>query len=342
MLETSARLLRLLTLLHARREWSGHDLAVRLEVTPRTVRRDVGKLRALGYPVNAVPGASGGYRLGAGSHLPPLLLADDEAVAVVLALRTSTLGAASDIGESSLQALIKLEQVLPTRLRHRVSALAETVVVIGSVASTVNAATLSTLGAACRDLLGVRFRYRDHNGMESARNAEPYRLVATGRRWYLLAFDTDRQDWRTFRVDRMVLLTPGGPSFAARQLPDRDIAGWTHDGVTQRAYRYTGRFTIHAAAHEVADLVSSAQGVLEPLTDHTCSFVTGSDTLSALAVHVAGIGFELDVHEPPELIEHLAQVGARLTASVQRSAAVRRGSTAATSPAPTSPAGAAG
>src|SRR5882757_6172216 len=205
MLETSARLLRLLSLLQMHRDWSGPDLAERLGVTTRTIRNDVDRLRNLGYPIHATSGVAGGYRLGAGAELPPLLLDDDEAVAVAVGLRTAAGQGIEGIGETSVRALAKLEQVLPDRLRRRVSALhAFTVPLLrGARGSAVDPGVLTELANACRDSEQLRFSYRDHNGSETRRAAEPHRLVCTEHRWYLVAWDTDRADWRTFRVDRI-------------------------------------------------------------------------------------------------------------------------------------------
>src|SRR6266511_595833 len=213
MLETSARLLRLLSLLQARRDWTGADLADRLGVSARTVRRDVERLRDLGYPVHATRGTDGGYRLGAGAAMPPLLLDDEEAVAVAVGLRTATGGAIAGIEETSVRALAKLEQVLPSRLRRRVNALQTYTVRIppDSPVPTVEPAVLTVLAACCRDHERLRFDYRDHDGSASVRTVEPHRLVNWGRRWYLVAWDVDRRDWRTFRVDRIAPREPTGP-----------------------------------------------------------------------------------------------------------------------------------
>ncbi|WP_197359093.1 helix-turn-helix transcriptional regulator, partial [Streptomyces clavuligerus] len=212
MLETSARLLRLLSLLQAHREWSGAELAERLGVTARTVRRDADRLRALGYPVNASPGTGGGYRLGAGARLPPLLLDDEEAVAVAVGLRTSAGQGVEGIGETSVRALAKLEQVLPDRLRRRVSTLnSVTVPMLRVPRVQVDPSVLTELATACRDSEKLRFRYRDHSGSGTRRTVEPHRLVCTERRWYLVAWDLDRADWRTFRVDRVTPTPPHGP-----------------------------------------------------------------------------------------------------------------------------------
>lgn len=216
---TSARLLRLLSLLQAHREWSGADLADRLGVTARTVRRDVDRLRELGYPVHASPGTGGGYQLGAGAALPPLLLDDEEAVAVAVVLRTAAGGGLEGIEETSVRALAKLEQVLPDRLRRRVEAFTSfTVPMLGGRGGpTVGADVLTELAFACRDRERVRFDYRDHQGREGRRTVEPHRLVFTERRWYLVAWDVDRRDWRTFRADRLTPRPPHGPRFEPRR-----------------------------------------------------------------------------------------------------------------------------
>ncbi|TDD13854.1 YafY family transcriptional regulator, partial [Actinomadura sp. KC06] len=209
---SSARLLRLLSLLQARREWPGPELAGRLGVSVRTVRRDVDRLRELGYPVHATPGAAGGYGLEAGTAMPPLLLDDEEAVAIAVGLRAAAGGAVEGIGEASVRALAKLEQVLPSRLRRRVTALhtATTPLTGPPAGPAVDPETLTVLAAACRDRERVRFAYRDAGGAETGRHAEPYGLVTAGRRWYLVAYDADRGAWRTFRADRISRPRPTG------------------------------------------------------------------------------------------------------------------------------------
>ncbi len=206
MLETSARLLKLLSLLQSPRDWSGAALAAELGVGVRTVRRDVEKLRTLGYPVDALPGVAG-YRLGAGAALPPLLLDDEEAVAVAIGLRAAATGSVAGIEESSVRALTKLEQVLPSRLRHRIKLL-QAVAVTPSGGPPVDPDVLLTTAAASRDHQRLRFDYRNHDGTATTRTTEPHRLVHTGRRWYLVAWDLDRSDWRTFRLDRLLAADP--------------------------------------------------------------------------------------------------------------------------------------
>src|SRR6267154_2610598 len=210
MLETSARLLRLLSLLQARRDWTSAELAIRLGVTARTIRNDIDRLRGLGYPVDARPGVSGGYRLGTGGALPPLLLDDDEAVAVAIGLRTAASGSIAGIEETSVRALAKLQQVLPSRLRRKVSAFQSYAMPTPSHGPQVDPDVLTVIASACRDHERLRFDYTAHSGAASRRSVEPYRLVNDRRRWYLMAWDTDRDDWRTFRADRIEPRTPAG------------------------------------------------------------------------------------------------------------------------------------
>jgi predicted DNA-binding transcriptional regulator YafY len=314
MLETSARLLRLLSLLQAKPEWTGGELAERLEITPRTVRRDVEKLRGLGYPVEATPGVAGGYRLGRGASLPPLLLDDEEAVAVAVGLRTAAGGSVTGLAETSLRALAKLEQLLPARLRHRVAAVHAAVVPMPAGGPAVDADSLIALAAACRDNLRVRFDYRSgKEGRESLRDVEPHRLVHTGRLWYLIAFDLDRQDWRTFRVDRLRLWTPSGPRFTPRQ-PPADLPGYVSQSVSTAPYRYQAKLLMHAPLAIMAERTSPSSGRLEAVDEHTCLLHTGSNSLDELAVYVAIKGVDFDILEPPELLDKIGELAGRLSA----------------------------
>ncbi|WP_084957037.1 helix-turn-helix transcriptional regulator [Thermoactinospora rubra] len=311
---SSARLLRLLALLQTYRPWSGAELADRLGVTPRTVRRDVDRLRELGYTVHAVAGVAG-YRLGAGSDLPPLLLDDEEAVAVAVGLRTAAGGGVTGIEESSMRALAKLERVLPSRLRHRVQALQSMTVPMTADGPTVDPGTLTAIAAACRNHETLRFDYQAHDGDRTTRRAEPYRLVATGRRWYLVAYDLERADWRTFRLDRLTLRTPNGPRFVPRD-PPADLAGYTSHAISTAPYRYRGRFTVHAPAATVAQRISPTTGAVEAVDERTCTLVCGSNSLDELALWVALIGAPFTVHEPPELAEHIRTLAIRLMEAV--------------------------
>ncbi|MFC9472167.1 helix-turn-helix transcriptional regulator [Nocardia sp. NPDC056952] len=315
MLETSARLLELLSLLQTPRVWTGADLAERLEVDARTVRRDIDKLRTLGYPVHAVAGTAG-YRLGAGTKLPPLLLNDDEAVAVVLGLRTAAGGSVTGIEESSLRALAKLEQILPSRLRHRVSALDAATVTVPAGTATVDPEVLTAIAAAIRDHEQLRFDYRTHDGTEVRRTAEPHRLVHTGRRWYLVGWDVEKQDWRTYRVDRLRPRIPTGPRFTPREAPEVDLGGWVSRGVSTSAYRYQARITLEVPAAVAADRIPPTVGVIEAIDEGHCLLRTGSNSLDEMAVYTALFGFGFHVHEPPELIEHLRALADRVTAAI--------------------------
>ncbi|MEV7727875.1 YafY family protein [Streptomyces sp. NPDC087917] len=319
MLDTSARLLRLLSLLQARREWTGPDLADRLGVTPRTVRRDVDRLRELGYPVNASPGTGGGYQLGAGAELPPLLLDDDEAVAVAVGLRTAAGNGVEGIGEASVRALAKLEQVLPSRLRRRVSALNEFTVPMlrGPAAAGVDPSVLTDLAAACRDTERLRFGYRDHQGGLSRRTVEPHRLVCTERRWYLVAWDLDRQDWRTFRADRIEPRPPHGPRFTPRPPPAEDLAAYVSRGVSQQVYAARAVLRLRIPAEEAARTIGPSAGALEPIDAHSCLLRTGATNQDVLVIHVMLLGCEFEVVEPPELTERIRAARDRLSRALE-------------------------
>jgi predicted DNA-binding transcriptional regulator YafY len=302
MAETSARLLRLLSLLQTRRDWTGPELADRLGVTTRTVRNDVGRLRSLGYPVHATPGVAGGYRLGAGAALPPLLLDDDEAVAVAVGLRTAAGGAVTGIEETSLRALAKLEQVLPARLRHRVSAVQAVTVAITGPGPTVDPAVLTAVADACRDHERLRFGYRDHTGTTSLRTVEPHRLVNWGRRWYLVAWDPDRQDWRTFRADRMAPHAPTGPRFQPRDPPDGDVAAYVTRNVGSATWRYQAQIRVHASADVVAAKLPFTLGPVQAVDEHTCLLNAGSDSPHMLAVYLGMLDVDFEITDPPELV----------------------------------------
>ncbi|MCC3761846.1 WYL domain-containing protein [Glycomyces sp. TRM65418] len=277
---TSARLLRLLSLLQTPREWSGSELAERLEVSRRTVRRDVDRLRGLGYPVHATRGGAGGYRLAAGAKLPPLLLDDEEAVAVAVSLRSAALGTVAGLQDTARRALSKLEQVLPPRLRGPVRAIeAATVTIPDRDTPTVTPAALAALATACRDRQSLRFDYTAHDGTGSYRRTEPLRLVSWGERWYLVAFDLDRDDWRTFRVDRIEPRGPTGPPFAAREAPAGDLtASLTRQFGAMWPVRAV--FRVHAPAERIAPGIAPADGVVEAVDDATCLVTLGgSDPL---------------------------------------------------------------
>ena len=312
MLNTSARLLRLLSLFQARRYWSGADLAGRLEVTARTLRRDVDRLRSLGYPVHSTSGTAGGYQLGAGANLPPLLLDDDEAVAVALGLRTSASGSVGGIEEASVRALLKIEQVLPPRLRQRVAALHGFIVPLAGRGPTVDAERLSALAGACRDHEGIRFLYHDRTGKPSVRTAEPHRLVHTGYRWYLAAWDLARKDWRTFRVDRIEGKLKTSTRFTPRKPPGGDFAAFVSKSLASVPYPIRARVTLHAPVETITKRVPPSAGVLEAIDQRSCMLHTGSHSMEGLTIHLMLLGVDFQVHEPAELIEHLRRLTERL------------------------------
>ncbi|MFG3422308.1 helix-turn-helix transcriptional regulator [Micromonospora sp. NPDC048063] len=316
MLETSVRLLRLLSLLQQRRGWSGADLAARLAVTTRTVRNDVDRLRQLGYQVDSTTGPAGGYRLGAGTALPPLLLDDDEAVAVAVGLRAAAAGSVTGIEDVSLRALTKLERTLPARLRPRVDALRTTTVSAAGGGPTVDADTLTTVAAAAHRHERLRFEYAGHDGSTSVRDVEPHTLVYTGRRWYLLAWDTDRRDWRTFRADRVRPLPPAGPRFVPREPPGGDAAAHVLRGVRSRVWAYQARIRFHAPAAVVAERSTPTSGEIIPIDDATCELVTGTDSLHDLATYLSKFDVPFTVLAPPELHDLLHTLATRYLAAL--------------------------
>jgi len=318
MLETSARLLRLLSLLQSPREWTGPELARHLEVSTRTVRNDVERLRVLGYPVHATRGAVGGYRLGAGASLPPLLLDDEEAIAVTVGLRSAASGSIAGIEETALRALGKLEQVLPVRLRRRINALHSYTVAVppDTAGPRVEAAVLTAIVAACRDHERLSLDYRAHDGTHSRRTVEPYRLVNWGRRWYLVAWDTGRHDWRTFRLDRIGLRGPAGPRFAPREFPHGDLATYVSRGVSTATWRYRATVTVHAPAQFVAERLPASAGSIQPIDDRSCLVAIGSDTAELLAVWLGMLGADFTVTDAPELADHLRRLADRYRRAV--------------------------
>jgi len=311
MLGTSARLLRLLTLLQSRRSWTGPELVARLEVTARTLRRDVDRLRSLGYPVDSTSGVAGGYRFGAGTELPPLILDDEEALAVSLGLRTGAAGGVAGMEEVSLRALTKLEQVMPARLRRRLSALHAAVVPLARSGPTVDAGTLAAIAAACRDSARLAFGYRDNAGAGTDRQVEPAGLVHTGWRWYLVAWDLGRDDWRTFRLDRIAGQVTTGASFFPRPPPEGGLAAYVSRSVAVAAYPVRASVLLHAPIAEMARKVSPSAGVLESAGPNRCLLHAGAPSLDALAVWMSLLGVDFEIRDPPEAREHLRRLAAR-------------------------------
>jgi predicted DNA-binding transcriptional regulator YafY len=317
--DTSSRLLTLLSLLQARRDWPGGELADRLEVSGRTIRRDVERLRGLGYPVESLSGPAGGYRLQAGTAMPPLLLDDDEAIAIAVGLRTAARASVAGIEETAVRALVKLEQVLPAHLRRRVGALQAATTTLAPGGPTIDPQCLTTIAASCRDHECLRFAYRGRDGVASRREVEPHSLVNLGRRWYLVAFDRGRGAWRTFRVDRLAKPASTGRRFEGRELPARDAATYVAENLVAARNRYEARVTLHAPAEAISDRVPAGWGTVEPTGDRTCLYKTGDDDLDWLALRIAMLGVDFEVHEPPELVGHLLDLADR----VRRAAGAR-------------------
>lgn len=313
MLETSVRLLELLSLFQSQRYWSGAALCERLNVMPRTLRRDVDRLRRLGYPVNSTSGVAGGYQLGTGATLPPLLLDDDEAVAVALGLRTAASGTVAGMEEASVRALSKMQQVLPVRLRRRVAALHAFIVPVVSAGPAVDAHVLSAIAAASRDCESLRFSYRNRDGESTTRRVEPHRLVHTGSRWYLAAWDQDREDWRTFRLDRIQPRLRTGPRFAPRQPPEGDFAVYVSRAVSWTPYPYHAKVRIFASAQLTAQRIPPNVATIEAIDAETCWLLTGGSSLDALSICLALVGVDFEVIEPPELIERVTILAERFT-----------------------------
>ncbi|HEX6547712.1 MAG TPA: YafY family protein [Candidatus Dormibacteraeota bacterium] len=316
MLDTSTRLLRLLALLQSRREWQGAELASRLGVTTRTVRHDVARVRSLGYPVEAAPGVAGGYRLGAGGTLPPLLLEDDEAVAVAIGLRSAAGRGVAGMEESALRALVKLEQFLPARLRHRVTALqAYTVAAVRAGSEEeVDPQVLTRIAAACRDSEVLWIDYTKHDGAESSRSVEPHRLVHWGRRWYLVAWDRLRNGWRMFRVDRLRLGRGYGPRFVPRDPPAEDMVAFVRGGIRSAAGRVSARVVVEAPAETVAARVPPDVPI-EALDERRCLAHLSASSYSTLAGYLGFMDLDFKVLAPPELVERLRLLSARFAAA---------------------------
>jgi predicted DNA-binding transcriptional regulator YafY len=305
MLETSARLLRLLSLLE-HREWSGTELAERLGVTTRTVRRDVERLRGLGYSVDSSMGTTGGYRLGAGTTLPPLLLDDEQAVAVAVGLRT---GAVAGLEDAAMRALTLIEQVLPSRLRYRIGTLAAAMVAMPPRdRPELDTGALTTISAAIRAGETLRFNYVSHDGAESRRDVEPHRLVTWGRRWYLVGWDVRRADWRTFRVDRIGLRTPNGPRFAPRDPPDGDVIAYIRRTMGFDMWPHRARLLVHVPAERLAGRVD---GIVTEVDAASCRLELASDSFDTIAFVLAMLDVDFTVESPPELALHLRSLAER-------------------------------
>jgi predicted DNA-binding transcriptional regulator YafY len=306
-LGTTERVLTLLGLLQQRQVWTGPELAERLGVTPRTVRRDVERLRTLGYQVHASQGV--GYQLGPGKDLPPLLLDDEEAIATAVSLLAGAGGGVASAGDAAVRALTKLDRVLPTRLRHEVRALSGSVESFGGGRSPVDPEMIMTLARACRDEAEAGFDYPSGDEVRR-RRVEPYRLVASDRRWYLFAYDLDRADWRSFRVDRMTEVSARTWRFRPRPAPD--AAAYVQEAVASRVYQHQARFLVHAPADTVRAQLPASAAVVRPSGTDRCEVLSGGGNLDFVLMHVVLLGHEFEVLDPPELGERCRVLAARL------------------------------
>jgi predicted DNA-binding transcriptional regulator YafY len=313
-MDAAVRLLRLLSLLQARPAWTGGDLAERLAVTPRTVRRDIARLRDLGYPVDAMPGVEGGYRLGTGGRLPPLLLDDDEAVAIVVGLRVAATTTVSGVESAAVAALAKLEPLLPAPVRERVAALqASTTQLRGPELPQIDADVLVTLATACRRSETVSFAYRDHDGRESERRVEPLQIVHTGRRWYLVARDRSHGEWRTFRVDRIQVPALTGHRATITDPPD--AARLVSEGTTIAPYRVEARILLHVGSTDARRFVPPTIGVVEAQSSRRSLLRIAANDVEMIARHMCFLPCEFEVLDPPDLRARIAEIGARAVRS---------------------------
>ncbi|MGW4325003.1 helix-turn-helix transcriptional regulator [Nocardia sp. NPDC004573] len=326
MVDTSVRLLRLLGLLQTRRCWTGVELATRLGVNTRTIRVDIARLRRLDYEIDATPGVAGGYRLRAGATLPPVRFEDDEAVAVAVALRTAARAGVVGIGDAAARAAAKLEQLLPPRLRHRlhtVQAATEPVLDAGNLVDT---DVFRAVATAIERTEILRFDYSDRHAKTSCRRVEPHRMVHSSGRWYLVGYDLDRQDWRSYRVDRIDPKTPTGPGFATRELPGPDPVTFVTRGRMAALWSYTARVTVHASADTVAARIPTGIWTVEPIDAHSSALEAGAQSPQLLAAYLAAmdLDFHLDVEQAPELAAAVTRIAARYEAATRRTRAGAR------------------
>jgi predicted DNA-binding transcriptional regulator YafY len=329
MANTSSRTLRLLSLLQTHRYWPGGELAGRLEVSTRTLRRDVDRLRELGYPVEATRGVDGGYQLAAGAALPPLVVDDEEAVALAVGMQAATQGAIAGIEESAVRALTKVVQVMPPRLRRRVDALRAVTVPVTwagtNPAPAVDPDVLITVAQACRDDERLEFGYTARDRDPAERLVEPHRLVPLGRRWYLVAYDLQRHDWRSFRLDRLTGPRRTGARFLPRTLPTSDAAEFVRAGIRN----VTSTHDVEALVRAPAEAVRAQVGrwaTIEEVDERSCLLRLQADDLDWPVFALGGVGAEFEVRSPPELVDRIREWGDRFgRATAGRTGGVNRG-----------------
>jgi predicted DNA-binding transcriptional regulator YafY len=300
-------------LLQARREWCGADLSERLEVDARTIRRDVNRLRELGYLIESCTGPGGGYRLGAGTNTPPLLLDDQEALTVALAIGAMS-GATSQFTDAALRVLVKLDQLLPARLRRRWKSLKDVMLSLANSHAVVDPTTLADLAASCRDQTRIDFKYADRKGDRTTRRVEPVRLVHTGRVWYLVAWDVNREDWRTFRVDRIdgKAGVHGGARFTPREAPPGGFEAYVSRAIAASAYRHRARIRIDEPIAHAKGHIPSWIGVFEACGEAQTVITLGAETLEALTALIVHVGVDFELLEPAELAANIRAVSERL------------------------------
>jgi len=324
MANTSSRTLRLLSLLQTRRYWPGEELAAQLRISPRTLRRDVDRLRELGYPIQAQRGVSGGYQLAAGTALPPLVVDDEEAVALALGLQSAAQSAVEGIADSSVRALAKVVQVMPARLRRRVQALGAMTVPSGwegaAAAPPVDPGVLTTTALACRDTERIRFSYTPANGQQADRHVEPHRLVQLGRRWYLVGYDLERHGWRSYRLDRLTGPRATGSRFRPRELPAADAAAFVRAGLGSVRSGYDIEVIVDAPAEVVSERIGRWVTV-SPVTAARCRVTMTADALEWPIMGLGAVGADFEVISPPELADLVRDWGARFS----RAAGPRQG-----------------
>lgn len=314
---TTARTLDLLGLLQARRHWSGAELQGRLQVSARTLRRDIDDLRGLGYGVDAVPGIGGGYRLGAGAAIPPLVLSADEAVAIAVGLRAAASTAVTGIEDAAARALVKLEQSLSSETRERITEVGQAIIPLGGLSEPVDLDTVLTLARAIRESRSVRIDYTRHDGTEVRRTIEPHRIVHTGRRWYVVAWDAQREAWRTLRLDRLTPRMPLAEPFEAREVPVDAVRALTTRSISVAPYPCHFRVRMHASAAEVSTRFGATTAQVTPIDENSCELVAGANSAREFALYVGLCGIEFDVIEDGDrsanLTDALIEVGARLS-----------------------------
>lgn len=315
MVQASARLLKLLTLLQARSTWAGPELASRLEITHRTLRRDVDRLRTLGYPILGETGVGGGYRLGSGAALPPLSLDDDEAIAVFVGLHTAAGTGVTGANTSATRALSKLEHVLPQRLKKQLKTLKSSVLSLADRAPGLSLANVSALATACSERIVTRIAYTSRDRLHSERRVEPFQVVRVGLLWYLVAWDPEKADWRTFRLDRIARLELENQNFKARSPPDGDVAEFVNRSLSTTLHAFRAKVLLLAPLEVVRPRIGPQDGVFRSISRNTCTMELGAPTLDVLAARILWLGVDFRVLEPASFRAHLKGVAKRVSSA---------------------------